>query len=354
MAASLKSEPGKAGLSRKAVYFAIGGALVALIVQMIFAGSYIGALHNPSPEGLPFGVVAPQGMGEALVQQIDAAGAGALKPTLMASEADLIDVIDEVEVYGGLVVSADGLRLIVSDAAGSSATSALALFAQGYASAQGVPLIVEHAHPLETGDPRGLTSTYLVFAWVFGAYFCATVLTTVVGSGYLSRRHAAMRIGLLAGYAIASGLGTALLASQVFNALPGHFWDIAAVGTLTVFAVAAATMAVQLLLGVVGTLIAMVAVVMIGNPSSGGVVLPEFLPAFWKAVGPWLPNSSAYQLLRNMIYFDSAQITRPIIVLGVYALVGCSLLIIFATRGRRSPLDVPPEVELAIGAAEAA
>ncbi|CAN5510671.1 DUF3533 domain-containing protein [soil metagenome] len=346
-------EPARVGLSRHVISLAIGGAIVALIVQMIFAGSYIGALHDPKPKDLPFGVVAPEGIGETLVQQIDAAGNGALKPTLLASEDELHLQIDQLDLYGGVVVTSDGLTLVVSDAVGASASSALTAFFQGYASAQGQQLIIEHDRLLEDGDPRGLTSVYLVFAWVFGGYFCATVLTTVVGSGYLSRGHAAMRLGLLAAYSVISGLGTALLAVEVFDALPGHFWEIAGVGALTVFAVATASMAIQLLLGVVGTLVVMIALVLIGNPSSGGVVLPEFLPAFWQTVGPWLPNSSSYQLLRNSIYFDGAQTARPILVLGTYALVGSALLLMFATRSRKSLLDVSSEVELAIGAAEA-
>jgi hypothetical protein len=348
------SAPGQVGLSRQLIYLAIGGAVVAWIVQMIFAGSYIGALHDPQPDGLPFGVVAPQGVGETLVEQIEVAGNGALAPTLVASKDDLGHQIDQLEVYGGIVVTSDGLTLVVSDATGASASSALTAFFQGYASAQGQQLTIEHDHLLEDGDPRGLTSVYLVFAWVFGGYFCATVLTTIVGSGYLSRTHAALRLGLLAGFSVASGLGTALLAGEAFDALPGHFWEIAMAGTLTVFAVAAASMAVQLLLGVVGTLVVMIALVLIGNPSSGGVVLPEFLPAFWRTVGPWLPNASGYQLLRNLIYFDGAQIIRPILVLGAYAVIGSAILLIFATRRRKSPIDLPPEVELAIGAAEAA
>ncbi|MGH2549368.1 MAG: ABC transporter permease [Thermomicrobiales bacterium] len=346
---------GSSLLGRKAIALAIGGAVVAFIVQMIFAGSYIGALHKPTPHDLPFGVVAPEPNASAIAQQIRSAAGGAIDPEVMATEQELRDNIDRLDVYGGVVVGADGLTLIVSEAAGSSGSNAITLFTQGYAAAQQVPLTIEKMNPLEIGDPRGLTSTYLVFAWVFGGYFCATVLTTVAGSGYRNRRHALLRIGLLAGYSIISGLGSAVIAGSLIDALPGHFWAIALSGAMTVFAVAVATMAVQLLLGVAGTIVAMIALVLIGNPSSGGVVLPEFLPGFWRAVGPWLPNFSGFQLLRNSVYFEHREIGRPLLMLAIYAIAGMAILLIFANRKRTQfPVTASPETELAIGTAASA
>jgi hypothetical protein len=352
---SATTEQGSSSLGRTAIALAVGGAVVAFIVQMIFAGSYIGALHKPTPHDLPFGVVAPEPNASAITQQIAAAAGGAIDAEVVASEDELRDKIDHLKLYGGVVAGADGLKLIVSEAAGSSASSAITLFAQGFAAAQQAPLTIEKMNPLESGDPRGLTATYLVFAWVFGGYFCATVLTTVAGSSYRDRRHALMRIGLLAGYSIVSGLGSALIAGPLIDALPGHFWAIALSGAATVFAVAMATMAVQLLLGVVGTIVAMIALVLIGNPSSGGVVLPEFLPGFWRAVGPWLPNSSGFELLRNSVYFGHREIGRPLVMLAIYAIAGAAILLAFANRKRtRILFDASPETELAIGTAASA
>ena len=144
-------------------------------------------------------------------------------PRLEADEPALRRAIDEREVYGGLVVGPQGATLIVADAAGPAAASVVEQFARGLAAGQNLPLTVEHVRPLGAEDPRGLTAVYLVLGWVFGGYFCATVLTTLVGAGYRDRRRAAGRLVLLAGYAALSGAVGAVLAGLVNGALSGHF-----------------------------------------------------------------------------------------------------------------------------------
>ncbi|HEU0164108.1 MAG TPA: hypothetical protein VFQ54_03630, partial [Thermomicrobiales bacterium] len=246
---------------------AIAGAIVALILEAIFIGSYVGALHDPKPhDALPVGIVAPAQTASQLVQQIDAQAAGIIDPRVETDETALRHAIDERKIYGGLVFGPRGTTLIVADAAGSSAVTVLTTFAQGLATGQKIPLTVEHVHLLDSGDPRGLTTIYLVLAWVFGGYFCATVLTTLRGTGYASRGHAALRLSLLAGYGVLSGIVGALLAGPVIGAIDGHFLAIALSGTLIVFAVAATTMALQLVLGAAGTLLVMIAFVLLGNP----------------------------------------------------------------------------------------
>ena len=37
----------------------LAGALVAAALQLVFLWSFLGALHAPRPQGLPFGVVTP-------------------------------------------------------------------------------------------------------------------------------------------------------------------------------------------------------------------------------------------------------------------------------------------------------
>jgi ABC-type multidrug transport system permease subunit len=217
-----------------------------------------------------------------------------------------------------------------------------------------MPRNIEHVHPLDEGDSRGLAPIYLVIAWIFGGYFGATVLTTLRGTAYRDRSHALARLGLLVAYSILSGVLGALIAGPIIGAFPdGHFWSVSASGTLIVFAVGAITMALQLLLGVVGTLIAILAFVILGNPSSGGIVPGELLPAFWRETGPWLPNAPGYVLIRNILYFDGNAIGRSLIVLAVYAIVGVAILLIFADRRRPGILPRDPEAELAAAAAAA-
>jgi hypothetical protein len=332
---------------------AIGGAIVALLLELIFAASYIGALHRPQPHDVPYGVVAPPAIAPTVLRQLRTGGGSAFKVTGEDSAAALMRAIDQRSLYGGLVFTPRGLQLIVADAASLTAAQALTAFAQGVATAQNVPLSVRHTYLLPSGDTRGLSAVYLVFAWVFGGYLCGTILSTLRGYTYVSRRHALLRILLLAGYAVLSGIFGAAIAEPLTGALAGDFVQLATIGTLLVFAVTAATMAIQLLLGIAGTLVAMIAFVLLGNPSSGGVFPPEFLPGFWRAIGPWLPNAAGFTLVRNTLYFGGVAVGGAILVLTVYALAGVALLLAFANR-RRSSSPVGGEAEIATAAAAGA
>ena len=68
----------------------------------------------------------------------------------------------------------------------------------------------------------------------------------------------------------------------------------------------------------------------IGNPSTGGVNGVAFLPPFWQAIGVVLPPRNGLYLIRNTLYFGGNDITVPIIVLGIHAVIGAVLVHIFA------------------------
>jgi len=334
---------------------AIGGVVVALVLQMCFIGSYTGALHDPHPrKALPFGIVAPEQVQAALIQQIDAAASGIIDPRSIDSSENLHRQIGERDVDGGLVIDANGATLILADAAGPFVSTVLTTFTQQIASAQNLQLVIEHESRVSGGDPRALTMVYLVFGWVFGGYFCATVLATLRGYSFLNRQMVLLRLLLLAGYAVCSGIAGAVLVGPVIGAIDGHFWSMMLAGTLVVFAVAVSTMAVQILLGLVGTVVVLIAFVMIGNPSAGGVAPLEFLPSFWRAIGPWLPNWAGFTLVRNLVYFDGNDINRALAVLAGYAIVGVVILLAWGPRPRAfAAFPSDPEAELATAAAAA-
>lgn len=348
---------GSSGIERRSKLqpwvLAIGGAIVALIFESIFVLSYVGALHKPEPHDVPLAIVAPEAIANPLIQQIAAQTGDAFDPRVLSGPDELRRQLEEREIYGGVEISQTGLRLVVADAAGPAAARALETFAQGLAAAQNVPLTVEHVHQLPEGDPNGLTSTYLMIAWVFGGYFSAIVIGLLRGPTFANRQRALLRIGLLALFALASGFLGSLIVGPWLDALPDdNFLTISLAGALLVFAVAMMTSALQLLLGLVGTGISLLAFVLIGNPASGGIMPREFLPTFWREVGPWLPNWAGSEIIRSIAYFDGNAIGRPILVLAVYAVVGTALLLLFAGRVRPFTLGQDEaEAELATTAA---
>ena len=321
-----------------------------MILELVFASSYIGAAHHPSPSQLPVAIVGPPSAATSVAARIRAGG-DQLKPIVTASAAALTDKINHRRVYGGLVLGAKSDRLVVADAANISVSDLLVrVFSSSEASAHR-QLVVTHVKPLPPGDSRGLSSFYAAVAWVFGGYLGATILSALGGTAARGRRHAVTRIGVLALYALLSGVLGALVAGPIIGALSGHLAAIMAIGAFLVFATAVTTSGLQALLGMAGTAVALVAFLILGNPSSGGPVAPELLPGFWRAVGAWLPPGAGVTSIKNTLYFGGDGIAQSLGVLAVYAAVGCALLVV--TGARRSMGVADAEIEIAAAAAAA-
>ena len=109
-----------------------------------------------------------------------------------------------------------------------------------------------------------------------------------------------------------------LIAGRIPGGYPGvgiHFWVLWPICAFIAFAVAVLAATLQSLIGPVGTLAAVVIVVFIGNPSTGGVNGVGFPPPFWQAIGVVLPPRNGLYLIRNTLYFGGNDITVPLIVL---------------------------------------
>ena len=91
--------------------------------------------------------------------------------------------------------------------------------------------------------------------------------------------------------------------------------------------------------------------VIFGAPASGGTVPSAYLPAFWRTFGPYLPAGAGTTAVRNTIYFDGNGITKSLLVLAAYLVVGAVAVILI--RRRRSSGAAEGELEAAAGAAAA-
>jgi hypothetical protein len=311
----------------------VGSLFVALVLMAIFASAYIGALHKPAPHAVPIGVT--DARTGAVLQAAGGAFAARREPDLARLRHDLKDR----KISAGLV----GRTLYVA----SGASYSTSVFLSAAFSKQLPGLQVVDVAPLQVGDPRGLSLFYLAFAFVFGGYLAATVVSTLLGYGLHSHRRAALRLVALAVFSVMAGVVGAALVDVAFGAIKGHFLSVAAVGALLTFAVAAATQGLQFALGIAGTLVAMVAFIMLGNSSSGGAYQGTFIPGFWRAIGPYLPPGAGLSSLRSVVYFDGANVAGRLTVLAVYAIVGAVVTVVLGWR--RGPQAA--ELEVATAAA---
>ncbi|MFI5726673.1 DUF3533 domain-containing protein [Streptomyces cyaneofuscatus] len=318
-------------------------------LQLLFIASYVGALHKPKPTDVAFGVVAPQQMSQQLVSQLDGLPGGPLDPRMVSSEAEAREQIMNRDIDGALIVSPEGRTdtLLVASGGGTVLSSALErILTQVEAGQQRTVRTVDVA-PASPDDFDGLSSFYLVVGWCVGGYLCASILAISAGTKPANRQRALIRTAVMAVYAVAGGIGGAVIIGPILGALPGSVWGLAGLGALVVFSVGMITLALEALTGIVGIGLAVLIIVIAGNPSAGGAFPLPMLPDFWRAIGPALPPGAGTWVARSIAYFRGNAVTGPLLVLSAWAVAGTALTLLLSMRRRGGRDDgsagtVPP------------
>ncbi|MEU0978815.1 DUF3533 domain-containing protein [Streptomyces griseus] len=310
-------------------------------LQLLFIASYVGALHKPKPTDVAFGVVAPQQVSRQLVAQLDGLPGGPLDPRTVSSAAEAREQIMNRDIDGALIVSPEGRTdtLLVASGGGTVLSGSLErILTEVTASQQRAVRTVDVA-PASPEDFDGLSSFYLVVGWCVGGYLCASILAISAGTKPANRQRAVIRTAVMALYAVAGGIGGAVIIGPILGALPGSVWGLAGLGALVVFAVGMITLALEALTGIVGIGLAVLIIVVAGNPSAGGAFPLPMLPDFWRAIGPALPPGAGTWTARSIAYFRGNAVTGPLLVLSAWAVVGTALTLLLSMRHRTGQED---------------
>ncbi|GAA5079205.1 hypothetical protein HNP84_009849 [Thermocatellispora tengchongensis] len=309
----------------------IGAIVGTTLIGMVFALSFIGSFHQPEPHGVPIAVVGPQEVAGQLGGALARRAPDAFELRRYEDEAAARAALLDREVQAVLVPQAG--RLVVAGAGGRTGAAAITGAFQAAAQAQGRPLAVEDAAPLPPGDSGGISGMFYVISLVIPGLALGVALPALVPG-------AAGRIGwLLAGAAVIAA-GDAWLVDQVFGALPGAYPGLWAVSAALVLTVAAVAAGLTRFLGTAGAGLTGLLFVVVGVPASGGPIGAYFIPEWYAAVGRALPVGHGAEAIRNVVFFDGAALTTPLLVLGAWALVGIALL---ALPGRRPTPEPPAE-----------
>ncbi|MFJ7328816.1 DUF3533 domain-containing protein [Streptomyces cyaneofuscatus] len=303
-------------------------------LQLLFIASYVGALHKPKPTDVAFGVVAPQQVSQQLITQLDGLPGGPLDPRTVSSEAEAREQIMNRDIDGALIVSPEGRTdtLLVASGGGTVLSSALErILTQVEAGQQRTVRTVDVA-PASADDFDGLSSFYLVVGWCVGGYLCASILAISAGTKPANRQRALIRTAVMAVYAVAGGIGGAVIIGPILGALPGSVWGLAGLGALVVFSVGMITLGLEALTGIVGIGLAVLIIVIAGNPSAGGAFPLPMLPDFWRAIGPALPPGAGTWVARSIAYFRGNAVTGPLLVLSAWAVAGTALTLLLSMR----------------------
>ncbi|MEU3276460.1 ABC transporter permease [Streptomyces antibioticus] len=324
----------KDAVTPRATLLVIG--VVAL--SLLFIASYVGALHDPRPKDVPFGVVAPQVTAQQTVTRLERLPGDPLDPRVVADRASARAQIMDRSIDGALIVDPDGTTdtLLVATGGGRVLAATLESLVTTLNRSEARTVRTVDVAPADSQDANGLSSFYVTVGWCVGGYLCASIMTISSGATRSTPRRAVIRLASMAVVALVAGLGGALIVGSVLGALPGGLAALWGLGTLIVFAVGAATLAFQGLFGLAGIGLAILLVVILGNPSAGGALPPPLLPPFWKAIGPALPPGAGTWSARSLAYFEGNDMTASLLVLSAWAVGGVALtLLAAAVRDRR-------------------
>jgi hypothetical protein len=307
-------------------------ALGAVILfQLLFVSVFAGVLHHPVLHQAPVAVAGRS----PLAQLVSGHGGGTVRlvaaPTAGAARAAL----SGGQVNAAVIAGPRGETLLIQTAASPGTASVLTKEFTTAAAALKTPLRVADLAPLPASDATGISLFFLVIAWMLGGYVGATTAALILGGARPpGLRQAAIRLGVLAGYAVISGLLGVLLIGPAMGVVPGYSLSLAGTGMLLVFGAAAATAGLQAALGLPGTLIAIIGMVVFGDPTAGTSIATPLLASPWNVIGQGLPPSAALSAARGVVYLGGVNLTGPLAVLATYAAAG-TLLTLAATAWRR-------------------
>jgi hypothetical protein len=150
-----------------------------------------------------------------------------------------------------------------------------------------------------------------------------------------------IRLVAVVPYALASGLGGAIIVDPVLGAVTGHFAALWGLGVLLVYAAAAVTLAFQVLAGVLGIGLTVLVFVVLGNPSAGGAYQPSVLPPFWRALSGALPNGAGTAAVRSIVYFHGHGIVGNLLTICAWLVGGVVVALLASLRHDRRGAGAP-------------
>ena len=298
------------------------------VLVLVFAVCLVSAVQLLAPRDMPFGVTGPSPVVDAVQQEYS------LDLTTYSSDADLLAAAERGDIYGGYMVgsSADVLVTVPSKSFfGEVYVSAG--FAEAAKTADRTFTTTPVA-PLPTADRTGALVGLLLLPTLVGGYMIASLMfsTSQVAA-------ARGRIAIVFAFAAVVAVITGVAAGPLIGAFPtSHLWTLVPCFFLVTAVVGLSAVAIQAVVGKLGSLVVALLFVIIGGSAAGGGGV-ALLPTYWQTIGTLFPPRHAIELYRNVRYFDGNNIATPIAVLVAYGLV--SLVVIVAMTRRAEPASDP-------------
>jgi hypothetical protein len=211
------------------------------------------------------------------------------------------------------------------------------------AQALNTPPVITDVVPLPADDVNGVSLGFLTQALALGGTVASMGLGRLIPRAKRSLRRGIAHVSTLVAYAIGSA-AVILESMSWFGVGKGaDRSELLAIFALISLAITGSTAGSVALFGPAGALIG-AAYFTLGTVISGASILPEFLPALGRRVGEHLPTGAGVQAVRDNLYFPDAAIAGHLTVLGLYAGIGC--IVVLVTNMLPNRTDHTSEVEL--------
>ncbi|MFH9070273.1 hypothetical protein [Streptomyces alboflavus] len=312
---------------------------VALLVPFVVAlalWAFAWPAARNAPRDLPLGVAGPAHATAPLQKQLQQRE-GAFEIHRYADEAAARAAVEDRTVYGAVVATGQGPKLLTASAA-SPVVAQLLQQAVTAGAPDGARVTTVDVVPAPAADPRGAALGSSVLPLAIAGVAAGSLVTL---RGLRGLRAA----GTLVLAAALVGLVAAALAHSWLGILTGNWWAEAGVLSLSALAVAAAVAGLAALLGPAGIGVGALLMVLLGNPFSGVTSAPQLLPEPAGLIGQLLPPGAGGSLLRSTAFFDGAAATGPAVTLAAWAVIGLGAVLVGARRGRSAlPATASPRV----------
>ena len=309
------------------------GGLAILLLAMAMLISYSSAFGNPTPNNVHLAVTGDAATIVALEQQ------DSLELTVVGSAAEARAAVLDRDADGAIVLPTPGADAVVTtyvaSGGGRGLSQAVAGIGDSLAGKLSAANETTDLAPLGKNDPVGSIEFYAILFAGLGAALGATIFGRILGTVDTSAKFVERSVVLVAYSGILAGLISFWIDSAL-NAITVDPPAVFAVLWLTAVAIGGAVTGVAALGGTIAALVMTLALVILGNTSSGGPLGIHVLNDFFQALYYVFPQGDALDLLRSVEYFDGAAVSAPIIRLGIWAVAGILLtLTAMLIRSRR-------------------
>ncbi|MEU1597354.1 ABC transporter permease [Streptomyces sp. NPDC005708] len=286
--------------------------VTVLTIGLVFVSVFLAAFHTPKAHRLPIAVAASDRSAALFDVRLQRMAPDAFQVERYQDESAARSAVEHRAAYAAYLDVTGSPRLVYAGANGLAVTAMVTPL--GHAAMPGSGKIkVQDILPLSQGDSRGLSTFYASFGLVLAGFLFGQM--TYQLAPRLSFRQRMLSLVI---FAVVGGLATALIASTIFDAIPGSFMALAGVVTLMAGAVAAGTVLLIRIFGPIGVPLGSIFMLVMGNATSGGVLPPSFLPGWLQPLASVMPAGVGVRAINGLAYFHNDGVADGVTILSAW------------------------------------